>query len=103
LGSWHFIITHWWDHDLRHTLCCWQVGGCLVSAALVWISIIVGLIIVGVVCYEVFKDDSPPTSSVNDFNYERKGWINTIQVCRPGSNMTSCMTMRNSVSNSTMY
>jgi hypothetical protein len=69
---------------------------------LLWSGIIVGLIIVGVVCYEIFKPEDLP-ANVNDFNYERKGWISSITLCKPGSNQTSCMTMRNTVSNATMY
>jgi hypothetical protein len=26
LGSWHFITNNWWNHNLRNTLCCRQVG-----------------------------------------------------------------------------
>jgi hypothetical protein len=56
-------------------------------------------IIIGIIVWEYFSE--PEISSINEFNYDRKGWISDIRVCKPGTN--ECMHMRNTVSNATMY
>ena len=69
------------------------------------IIIVVGLLIVLPIIGWIFSSKEPAISNVNDFNYERRGWINSISICKPGTNYTECLNMRNSVSreNITMY
>jgi len=69
------------------------------------IIIVVGLLIVLPIIGWIFSSDEPPVSNVNDFKYERKGWINSISICRNTTNATQCLNMRNTVAmeNVTMY